>query len=81
MHLEQGGSVQKDEKPSTYKGCGKRRKRTWLVEIYLAMWKSRLFSGKLALLTRHLRPIRVVNRTLLIVQSWLPRLHLTDAGL
>jgi DNA-directed RNA polymerase specialized sigma24 family protein len=32
------------------------------VEIYLVMWKSGLFSGKVALLTRRLRPIRVVNR-------------------
>jgi DNA-directed RNA polymerase specialized sigma24 family protein len=31
------------------------------------VWKSRLFSGTLTLLTRHLRTIRVVNRTLSVV--------------
>ena len=28
------------------------------MEIYLAVWKSGMFSGRVALLTRHLRPIR-----------------------
>lgn len=74
MHLKLGGACKEQKKPYTYKGCGKRQKRTRSVEIYPAMWKSRLFSGKVALLTRHLCPIRDVNRTLLIVQSWPPRL-------
>src|SRR5579883_1396342 len=46
------------KKPSTYKGCGKGQKRTRGVEKSHAMWKSGLFSGTLAVLTRHLRPIR-----------------------
>ena len=50
------------KKPSTYKGCGKRQKRPRSEEIYVVMWKSGWFSGKLALLTRRLRPIRSVNR-------------------
>jgi DNA-directed RNA polymerase specialized sigma24 family protein len=58
MHLELGGACKGRKKPSTYKGCGKRRKWTRAVEIYPAVWKSGLFSGKVALLTRHLRPIR-----------------------
>jgi len=58
MHLEEGGACKGQKKPSTYKGCGKPPKRTRGVENSGAMWKSWLFSGKLALLTRHLRPIR-----------------------
>lgn len=62
MHLEPGGACKGREKPSIYNGCGKRQKRPRSVEIYVVMWKSRLFSGKVALLTRLLRPIRAVNR-------------------
>jgi DNA-directed RNA polymerase specialized sigma24 family protein len=61
MHLEPG-SVQRAKKAPTYKGCGKPQKRPRSVEICAVMWKSVLFSGKLALLTRRLRPIRDVNR-------------------
>ena len=50
--------MQGQKKPSTYKGCGKGQKRTRGVEKSHAMWKSGLFSGTLAVLTRHLRPIR-----------------------
>ena len=50
--------MQKDKKPSTYKGCGKHKNRTRIEENSFAVWKFRRFSGKLAVLTRHLRPIR-----------------------
>ena len=50
--------MQKDKKPSTYKGCGKHKYRTRIEENSFAVWKFRRFSGKLAVLTRHLRPIR-----------------------
>jgi hypothetical protein len=39
-----------------------------VVEKMSEVWKSRLFSGTLALLTRHLRTIRVVIRTLSLAQ-------------
>jgi hypothetical protein len=39
-----------------------------VVEKMSELWKSRLFSGTLALLTRHLRTIRVVIRTLSLAQ-------------
>jgi DNA-directed RNA polymerase specialized sigma24 family protein len=52
------GSGKGQKKPSTYKGCGKRQKRTRGVEKSCVMWKSGLISGTLAVLTRHLRPIR-----------------------
>ena len=58
MHLDEGGACKGQKMPSTYKGCGKRQKRTRGVEKSHAMWKSGLFSGTLAVLTRHLRPIR-----------------------
>lgn len=58
MHLDEGGACKGQKKPSTYKGCGKGQKRTRGVEKSHAMWKSGLFSGTLAVLTRHLRPIR-----------------------
>ena len=45
------------------------------------MWKSCLISGTVALLTRRLCPIRSVNRTLLLDQSWLPLRPSTVAGL
>jgi DNA-directed RNA polymerase specialized sigma24 family protein len=58
MHLNEGGSCKAQKKPSTYKACGKGQKRTQEVENSPPMWKFRRFWGKLAVLTRHLRPIR-----------------------
>ena len=62
------GSGKGQKKPSTCKSCGNRQKRTLVVEKMSEVWKSSLFSGTLALLTRHLRTIRVVIRTLSLAQ-------------
>jgi hypothetical protein len=81
MHLEQEERAKSGKSPLHIKAVENAKNGRGTLEIEPAMWKSGLFSGKVALLTRHLRPIRVVNWTLLLVQLWAPRLHLTAAGL
>ena len=58
MHLGEGKRAWGRKSPLHIRACGKGEKRPWSVEIYLVMWKSGLFSGKVALLTRRLRPIQ-----------------------